>query len=136
MSNLLLGQMGDYEIKQLKVFKCIVECGGFAAAETQLNISRSTISNHIANLESRLNLILCKRGRGGFSLTEDGAVVYEKTNHLLDLLCEFTNTINNLAVSPSGRLRVSLSDTFSLDPRCRLPGSSGSSAGRHPMWSF
>ncbi|MCB1862544.1 MAG: LysR family transcriptional regulator, partial [Gammaproteobacteria bacterium] len=52
MSNAFLGQMGDYEIKQLKVFKTIVECGGFAAAETRLNISRSTISNHIANLES------------------------------------------------------------------------------------
>ncbi|MCB1904882.1 MAG: LysR family transcriptional regulator [Gammaproteobacteria bacterium] len=121
MSNAFLGQMGDYEIKQLKVFKTIVECGGFAAAETRLNISRSTISNHIANLESRLNLTLCKRGRGGFSLTQDGVVIYEKTNNLLDLLNEFRNTINNLAVSPSGQLRVSLSDTFSLDARCRFP---------------
>ena len=27
-----LGQLGDYEIKQLKIFKTIVECGGFSAA--------------------------------------------------------------------------------------------------------
>ena len=43
-----IGQLGDYEIKQLKIFKTVVECGGFAAAETRLNISRPTISIHIA----------------------------------------------------------------------------------------
>ena len=81
-----LGQLGDYEIKQLRIFKTIVECGGFSAAEAQLNISRPTISIHIANLESRLNLTLCKRGRGGFSLTEEGKVIYQQTQHLLEAL--------------------------------------------------
>ncbi len=115
-----LGQLGDYEIKQLKIFKTIVECGGFSAAEAQLNISRPTISIHIANLESRLNLTLCKRGRGGFSLTEEGKVIYEQTHHLLDALEGFRNTINNLSSSPSGQLKVALSDTFSTDSRCQL----------------
>ena len=31
--NYSLGQVGDYEIKQLKVFKTVVDCGGFSAAE-------------------------------------------------------------------------------------------------------
>lgn len=121
MKNFSLGQLGDYEIKQLKVFKTVVDCGGFSAAETQLNISRPTISIHIANLESRLNLTLCKRGRAGFSLTEEGAVIYQQTNKLLELLENFRNTINNLSTSPSGQLKIALSDAFSLDSRCRLP---------------
>ncbi len=121
MKNFSLGQIGDYEIKQLKVFKTVVDCGGFSAAETQLNISRPTISIHIANLESRLNLTLCKRGRAGFSLTEEGAVIYQQTHRLLELLESFRNTINNLSTSPTGQLRIALSDAFSLDPRCRLP---------------
>jgi DNA-binding transcriptional LysR family regulator len=116
-----LGQLGDYEIKQLKVFKTVVDCGGFAAAETRLNISRPTISIHIANLESRLNLTLCKRGRSGFSLTEEGAVIYEQTEKLLDMLEGFRNTVNNLCNHPSGQLKVGLSDTFSTDPRCMIP---------------
>jgi DNA-binding transcriptional LysR family regulator len=121
MKNFSLGQIGDYEIKQLKVFKTVVDCGGFSAAETQLNISRPTISIHIANLESRLNLTLCKRGRAGFSLTEEGAVIYQQTNTLLELLEGFRNTINNLSTQPSGSLKIALSDAFSLDARCRLP---------------
>ncbi|WP_369855678.1 LysR family transcriptional regulator [Candidatus Thalassolituus haligoni] len=113
-----LGQLGDYEIKQLKVFKAVTECGGFSAAEALLNISRPTISIHIANLESRLNLTLCRRGRGGFALTREGEVVYQQTRQLLEALEGFRNTINNLSSTPSGKLRVALSDSFANDPRC------------------
>ena len=116
-----LGQLGDIEIKQLKIFKAVAECGGFSAAETELNISRPTISNHIAALESRLNISLCKRGRGGFALTEEGTVVYEQTCKLLDRMDRFRNTINNLGEQPAGKLKIALSDTFCSDQRCRVP---------------
>jgi len=121
IQNYSLGQVGDYEIKQLKVFKTVVDCGGFSAAETALNIGRSTISLHISSLEARLNLILCKRGRAGFSLTEEGAVVYAMTEKLLDSLEGFRTTVNNLNSSLTGEMRVVLSDAVSLDPRSHLP---------------
>ncbi|EPJ51433.1 MAG: LysR family transcriptional regulator [Osedax symbiont Rs2] len=121
MQYLSLGQIGDSEIKQLKIFKAVVDCGGFSAAETELNISRPAISNHIANLEARLNMRLCKRGRGGFSMTVEGEVVYDQTRQLLERLEQFRNIINNLGVRPAGQLNITLSDSFSNDPRCRLP---------------
>jgi DNA-binding transcriptional LysR family regulator len=116
-----LGQIGDYEIKQLKVFKTVADCGGFSAAETELNISRSTISIHISNLESRLNLILCRRGRAGFALTEEGVVVYDATVKLLGELEDFRSTINHLDIQLSGSLTILFSDTISLDPRANIP---------------
>ncbi|MAC46084.1 MAG: LysR family transcriptional regulator [Oceanospirillum sp.] len=119
--NYSLGQVGDYEIKQLKVFKTVVDCGGFSAAETALNIGRSTISLHISNLESRLNLVLCKRGRAGFSLTEEGAIIYEMTVQLLESLDAFRVTVNNLNSSLTGELKIVLSDAISLDDRCAFP---------------
>jgi len=119
--NYSLGQVGDYEIKQLKVFKTVVDCGGFSAAETALNIGRSTISLHISNLESRLNLVLCKRGRGGFSLTEEGVIIYQMTEQLLESLDAFRTTVNNLNASLTGQLRIALSDKVSLDSRSRFP---------------
>lgn len=121
MPKFALGQLGDIEIKQLKIFKAVVDCGGFSAAETELNISRSTISNHIAALEDRLNITLCKRGRGGFALTPEGKVVYDQTANLLTRLEQFRSTINNLGEHPAGKLRIALSDTFSTDPRFKLP---------------
>ena len=116
-----VGQIGDYEIKQLKIFKVVADCGGFSAAETELNISRSTISIHISNLESRLNLILCRRGRSGFALTEEGTVVYEATVKLIGELEDFRNTINHLDIQLSGSLTILFSDNISLDPRASMP---------------
>lgn len=120
MTKFALGQLGDIEIKQLKIFKSVVECGGFSAAEAVLNISRPTISNHIAALEKRLNITLCKRGRAGFSLTSEGKVVFDQTTLLLHNLEQFRSTINNLGDHPAGRLKIALSDTFSTDPRFKL----------------
>ncbi|MDO6461831.1 LysR family transcriptional regulator [Granulosicoccaceae sp. 1_MG-2023] len=121
-NNAWLGQVGDYEIKLLRIFTTVADCGGFTAAETVLNISRSTISVHISKLESRLGLTLCKRGRGGFSLTREGAVVYQEAAQLFDQIERFRGSVNNLGALPVGRLTLALSDTFSLDSRIDLPG--------------
>lgn len=121
MAKNYLGQLGDYEIKQLKIFKTVVDCGGFSAAETELNISRPSISNHIANLESRLNMKLCRRGRAGFFLTEEGAVIYEQVKDLLNQLEHFRNTINNLSSMPTGQLKIAMSDAICMDPRAKMP---------------
>ncbi|AKO51323.1 LysR family transcriptional regulator [Marinobacter psychrophilus] len=115
-----LGQIGDYEIRLLKVFEAVVESGGFSAAERELSIGRSTISTHIANLEGRLNLKLCLRGRGGFSLTEEGAEVYELMKTLLSALEGFRTGVNALHVSLTGELRIIASDAICMDPQSGL----------------
>ena len=60
----LLGNVTDNDLRLLRVFRAVVACGGFAAAELELNINRSTISRHIKDLETRLGVTLCRRGRG------------------------------------------------------------------------
>lgn len=115
-----LGQVADYEIRLLKVFKSVVECGGFAAAETELSIGRSTISIHIANLEQRLSLKLCRRGRAGFALTEEGVEVYELMKELFSSLEAFRSGINALHVALTGELKVIASDTICMDPQSKL----------------
>ncbi len=116
-----LGQVADYEIRLLKVFKAVVESGGFVPAETELNISRSTISVHIANLEERLNLKLCRRGRAGFSLTEEGLEVYQLMTELFSSLEAFRSGINALHVEMTGELKVVASDAVCLAPKVRIP---------------
>ncbi|KEA64632.1 LysR family transcriptional regulator [Marinobacterium lacunae] len=127
-----LGQVGDFEIKQLRVFTTVVQCGGFSAAEAELNITRSTISIHIANLESRLNLKLCHRGRAGFALTDEGRIIYESAQKLFDSVEEFRATVNNLNATLSGDLRLIFSDTVSGDPRVCLPELINAVAERAP----
>ena len=71
-SKALIGQLGDVDLRLLRVFKAVADCGGMAAAELELNIAISTISKHVKDLEQRLGLVLCRRGRGGFALTPEG----------------------------------------------------------------
>ena len=78
-----LGQLADTDLRLLRVFKSVVDCGGMASAELELNIAMSTISRHVKDLETRLGLVLCRRGRGGFALTPEGQQVYAATEHLL-----------------------------------------------------
>lgn len=74
----LLGQLSDMDLRLLRVFKAVVDCGGMSAAELELNISLSTISKHIKDLEQRLGLTLCQRGREGFAVTDEGLLIYQK----------------------------------------------------------
>jgi DNA-binding transcriptional LysR family regulator len=69
----VLGQLSDMDLRLLKVFKSVVDCGGMAAAELELNIGTSTVSRHVKDLETRLGLVLCRRGRAGFALTAEGS---------------------------------------------------------------
>ena len=127
-----LGQVGDYEIRLLRVFKTVVECGGFSAAEAVLNVSRSTISVHMSNLEQRLKLTLCTRGRSGFALTEDGVIIYDAVRRRFSQMEDFRSTVNALHVQVSGELNLVASDTISLDSRSCFPDVLGAFCQRAP----
>jgi len=88
------GQLTDIDLRLLKVFKSVVDAGGYTAAEITLNLANSTISNYISDLEKRLDMRLCERGRGGFKLTEHGCVVYQATLELLSSVEQFRTKIN------------------------------------------
>lgn len=77
------------DLKLLSVFRVVTQCGGFALAQAELNVSQATISIQIKNLETRLGLKLCQRGRGGFALTEDGQRVYDAANALFNHIEDF-----------------------------------------------
>ena len=113
-------QIQDVDLKLLRVFVAIVECGGLSAAEARLNIGRSTISSHLADLEIRLGVKLCTRGRAGFKLTEAGQVTYQASLDLLQQCETFMSTIATSKDNLSGRLSISTIDTTINDPRCKL----------------
>lgn len=115
-----LQKINDVDLKLLRVFQSVVNCGGFSAAESQLNIARSTISTHMADLESRLGLNLCHRGRGGFALTDDGKVVFDAVDQLFGDLDHFRAKVNGLHDQLTGELNIICSDAIVADPRFRL----------------
>lgn len=100
----------EYDLRLLRIFKVVVENRGFSNAEKDLGISRSTISVHMSNLETRMKLKLCSRGRGGFSLTEDGQEVYHAALKMFDSLNDFSLFVGTLSKELSGELVILCSD--------------------------
>lgn len=100
----------EYDLRLLRIFISVVEHGGFAAAENALGITRSTISVHMSNLETRMKLKLCLRGRGGFSLTEDGQSVYRAVLTLFDSINDFSLLVGTLGNELSGELVILCAD--------------------------
>ena len=60
------------EARLLRIFTCVIRHQGFAAAQQELHLSTSAISTYMSQLESLVGVVLCHRGRGGFSLTPKG----------------------------------------------------------------
>ncbi|MCW5575148.1 MAG: LysR family transcriptional regulator [Burkholderiales bacterium] len=116
----LLGQLGDVDLRLLRVFKTVADCGSMAAAELELNIGISTISRHVKDLEIRLGLTLCRRGRSGFSLTAEGARVYESTLRLLASTDAFRASVDEIHRRMGGQLNIAVHDKTSSNPAARI----------------
>ena len=108
------------DLRLLKVFDAVVRHGGFAAAQAELGVGPSTISNHITSLEQRLGVSLCQRGRGGFKLSEKGKLVFAETQRLLRHMEEFSVGVSSLKGQLVGEIKVGLVDTIATDPASRL----------------
>lgn len=116
----LLGQVSDFDIRLLRIFKTVAESGGFTAAEVSLGISRSAISVHMGDLEKRLGLRLCQRGRGGFALTEEGREVYQAALTLLASLETFRTQVNALHRTLRGEFNIGITDNLVSLPRMHI----------------
>ncbi len=118
--NLLPRKLGDSHIRLLRIYKSVVECGGFAATEIELNISRPAISMAITELESLLDIRLCNRGRSGFSVTDEGVKVYEATLQLLSGLENFRTQVNTIKQELRGELNIGITDNLVTFPKMRV----------------
>lgn len=113
-------QLADIDLKLLRVFCTIVEAGGFTPAQTRLNLSQSRISSLVTDLEARLGMRLCQRGRVGFRLTDKGQIVYEAAQRLFARLSDFSAEVGTLRGAMWGELHIGVVDSTSTNPDCRL----------------
>ncbi|MEO6625170.1 MAG: LysR family transcriptional regulator [Burkholderiaceae bacterium] len=119
-SRAMLGQLGDMDLRLLRVFKTVVDCGGMAAAELELNIGTSTISRHVKDLEVRLGLTLCRRGRAGFSLTTEGEQIHAETLRLLASTDAFRSSVDAIHQRMGGQLNLAVFDKTASNPEAHV----------------
>ncbi len=112
----MIGNLREIDIKRLRIFMTIVECGGFVQAQNELGLSASTISVRMSELEDRLGLRLCQRGRAGFFMTPEGEAVYKACQSLVVAHEGFNTAISSAKGMISGELRLGVIDNVIFDP--------------------
>lgn len=126
------GRLADGDIRLLRIFCAVTECGGFAAAESELQMGLPSISRSIKDLETRFGLRLCRRGRMGFSLTDQGRQIYEASLRFLQHMEQLEADIRTVHNELNGVLRVGMADTLITDPQFQLAEVLAQFKRRHP----
>ena len=106
----MLGQLHDVDLQLLRLFLGVVESNGFSAAQGELGLSQSSISQQMAKLETRLGYRVCNRGKGGFSLTPKGEQLLIAARNLFDSIETFRHQSNGVAGRLIGEVRLGLSE--------------------------
>jgi len=107
--------LSGLDFKLLKVFKAVVEAGGFSAAQNELNVGLAAISKQISDLEIRIGMRLCTRGREGFCLTEEGRLVYQASIDLFASVDNFRDRLSSAQNELIGDLGVGVIDNTLTD---------------------
>ncbi|QAB15913.1 LysR family transcriptional regulator [Hydrogenovibrio thermophilus] len=107
-------------VKLLKIYAAVVESNGIANAQARLNKDASTISRAITQLEKRLQLTLCNRGRSGFEVTPEGSLVYEESLKLFTGFRGFEKRVESLSGKGLQSLSIGIIDNVITDPNCPL----------------
>ncbi|MDH0304728.1 MULTISPECIES: LysR family transcriptional regulator [unclassified Pseudomonas] len=116
----MLRNLSDPDLRLLRIFACVAKCGGFTAAQAELNMSQSNISMHIGSLETRLGYRLCERGKGGFRLTAKGQRILDSSRMLFDAIGLFRDEAQALSGKLVGELYIGLADNVTTLPQARF----------------
>jgi LysR family transcriptional regulator, regulator for bpeEF and oprC len=96
----------------LQTFARVVELGGFTKAADSLQLPKTTVSDLVQGLETRLGVRLLQRTTRRVTVTPDGAAFYERCARILADLEEAEASVMQARVAPKGRLRVDVPGAF------------------------
>jgi DNA-binding transcriptional LysR family regulator len=99
-------------LQAMEVFVRVVETGSFSAAAREFATTQSTATKQVALLESRLKARLLNRNTRGASLTEAGALFYDKCKIILREADEADGVVRLQQDRAQGLLRVGSSVAF------------------------
>lgn len=101
--------MDDFGIRALTVVNAVATYGSFRGAAHELDMSPSSVSHMVANLEDKLGIRLFLRNTRSVVLTEAGETFLAKIRPALQDITEAVNDINQLKDHPTGLIRINAS---------------------------
>lgn len=103
-------RLDNIDLRLLRVFVVLADAGGFSEAQITLNLSQSTLSTHLSDLEKRIGGQLCLRGRNRFRLTDLGQATYGAARKLFGDIEDFQARVDAASGGITGRLKIGMPD--------------------------
>ena len=92
----------------LQTFYHVATRGSFSKASKDLQQSRSTLTNHIFELESLYSVRLINRTTRSFSLSQEGDKLFEQCKKLNSIVSESHELLSHFSENDEGHLRVKI----------------------------
>jgi DNA-binding transcriptional LysR family regulator len=105
--------MPDLDWNLIRSFVAVAEAGSLSAAARRLAASQPTLGRHVAELEQALGVVLFRRGRTGYELTEQGARLFERAQQVGDAANAFARLAAGTTEQVAGTVRVAASEVVS-----------------------
>lgn len=102
------------DLNAFAVYARVVELGSFTAAADALKLSKSMVSRQIAALEDELGVRLLNRTTRRISVTEAGAVVFERAARIVAEAEEAERDASCIEGAVRGKLRINAPMTFGI----------------------
>jgi molybdenum-dependent DNA-binding transcriptional regulator ModE len=93
-------------LKQIEVFKAVIEHGTVSSAAAALNVSQPAMSKSIAQLEADCEIRLFDRVKGRLAPTEQGMQLYDEIYRIFSGVQQVENAIDALHRQAQGRLLI------------------------------
>ncbi|WP_332775413.1 LysR family transcriptional regulator [Polaromonas sp.] len=99
-------------LQAMHMFVRVVETGSFSKAAKEFATTQPTVTKQVAATEARLKVRLLNRNTRGVSLTESGALYYEKCKSIVREVEEADNIVQLRQTQAQGLLRIGTSVAF------------------------
>ncbi|MBK9988073.1 MAG: LysR family transcriptional regulator [Betaproteobacteria bacterium] len=93
-------------LELIRTFREVAQRGSFSAAARTLDLSRPNVSKYVAELETRVGVRLLNRTTRNVSLTDAGSLLLERSTPLMEMIDLTRAELQDRALVPSGRLRL------------------------------
>jgi LysR family transcriptional regulator, regulator for bpeEF and oprC len=95
-------------LQSMDIFRWVVDLGSFSRAADRLDLSKATVTAHVASLENRLGIKLLNRTTRRLALTDDGAAYLDHVRRVLADVEETETLLTAGRTTPRGVLHVNL----------------------------
>ncbi|NML43574.1 LysR family transcriptional regulator [Ramlibacter sp. G-1-2-2] len=99
-------------LQAMEMFVRVVETGSFSKAAGEFATTQPTVTKQVAAIEARLKVRLLNRNTRGVSLTEAGALYYDKCKAIVRAAEEADSVVQVRQTQAQGLLRVGSSVAF------------------------